>query len=63
MLPILPARRVIEVYILQNRMFDKPALAAVIKFKYKPRVVDGEAIATSGVKNMITFELDEMQNQ
>ena len=46
-----------------GRMFDKAALAAVAKFKYKPRIVDGEAIATSGVKNMITFELDEMQNQ
>jgi protein TonB len=46
-----------------GRMFDKAALGAAGKFKYKPRVVDGEAIATSGVKNMITFELDEMQNQ
>jgi len=46
-----------------GRMFDKAALAAVEKFKYKPRVVDGEAIATSGVKNMITFELEEMRSE
>ena len=45
-----------------GRIFDKAALAAVVKFKYKPKVVDGEPIATAGVKNMITFELDEMQN-
>lgn len=44
-------------------MFDKAALAAVAKFKYKPRIVDGRPIATSGVKNMITFELDEMTKQ
>ena len=46
-----------------GRMFDKAALAAVAKFKYKPRIVDGRPIATSGVKNMITFELDEMTKQ
>lgn len=38
-----------------GRMFDKAALAAVAKLKYKSGVVDGEAIATSGVKNMITL--------
>ncbi len=52
-----------------GRMFNKAALVAVAKFKlkykykYKPRSLDGEAIATSGVKNMITFELDAMQKQ
>ncbi len=58
-----------------GRMFNKAALVAVAKakykykfklkykYKYKPRSLDGEAIATSGVKNMITFELDAMQKQ
>ncbi len=46
-----------------GRMFDKAALAAAGKFKYKPRIVDGEAIATAGVKNMVTFELDVMKDR
>ena len=39
--------------------FDKSAIAAAARFKYKPKVVDGHPIATAGVRNMITFELDE----
>lgn len=39
--------------------FDKSALAAAAKFKYKPKVVDGQPIATLGVRNMITYILDE----
>jgi protein TonB len=42
-----------------NKAFDKSALKAVTRFKYKPKVLDGQAIATVGVRNMITFELDE----
>ena len=42
-----------------GKIFDKPALAAASRFKYKPRVIDGQAIATAGVRNMITFVLDE----
>ena len=38
-------------------VFDRAALAAVLKFKYKPRVVDGEPIDVPGVQNMIRFEL------
>ncbi|MDA0651131.1 MAG: energy transducer TonB, partial [Proteobacteria bacterium] len=28
------------------------------KFKYKPRVVDGEAIEVAGVQNKFTYELE-----
>lgn len=42
-----------------RRTFDKSALTAASRFKYKPRVIDGQAIATVGVRNMITYELDE----
>jgi len=41
-----------------NKVFDKAAIIAALKFKYKPRVVSGEAIATGGVRNKITFVLD-----
>jgi protein TonB len=42
-----------------GRAFDRSALKAAAKFKYKPKILDGEAIATAGVRNMITFTLDE----
>ena len=39
--------------------FERAALAAVVKFKYKPRVVDGSPIDTPGVQNIIRFELED----
>ena len=40
-------------------IFDRAAIGAALKFKYKPKVVDGEPIDVAGVRNMITFELSE----
>ena len=40
-------------------VFDRAALAAVLKFKYKPRVVNGEPIDVPGVQNLIRFELTD----
>lgn len=40
-------------------VFDTAALQAASKFKYKPRVVDGEPIEVPGVQNKITFEIEE----
>ncbi|MYB38597.1 MAG: energy transducer TonB, partial [Gammaproteobacteria bacterium] len=28
-------------------------------FKYKPKVVDGEPIEVAGVRNLITFQLED----
>jgi protein TonB len=42
-----------------NSIFDTAALRAAKKFKYKPKVIDGIAMATAGVQNKITFELME----
>ena len=39
-------------------LFDRAALDAALKFKYKPRVVNGEATEVSGVQNRITFEIN-----
>jgi len=39
-------------------IFDRAALDAVAKFKYKPRVVDGIAMEVAGVQNKISFEID-----
>ena len=41
-----------------ENLFERAALDAVLKFKYKPRVLNGEPTAVSGVQNRITFELD-----
>ena len=39
--------------------FERAALNAARKFKYKPKVVNGEPIPVSGVRNLITFELED----
>ena len=38
-------------------IFDRAAISAALKFKYKPKVVNGEPIDVAGVRNRITFEL------
>ena len=38
-------------------IFDRAAMNAALKFKYKPKVVNGEPIEVPGVRNRITFEL------
>lgn len=40
-------------------IFDRAAIQAALKFKYKPKVVNGEPIDVAGVRNLITFELAE----
>lgn len=39
-------------------IFDQAALDAAKKFKYKPRVINGEPTAVAGVQNRITFKID-----
>lgn len=38
-------------------IFDSAAMKAALKFKYKPRVVDGEPIEVPGVRNKISFAI------
>ncbi len=40
-----------------SSVFDSAALKAALKFKYKPKVIDGVPVDTVGVLNKITFEL------
>ena len=40
-------------------IFDRAAKDAALKFKYRPRVIDGEPIEVSGVLNRITFALGD----
>ncbi|MGJ8680353.1 energy transducer TonB [Paraglaciecola sp.] len=38
-------------------IFDQAALDATLKYKYKPRVVNGEPMEVSGVEVRVTFEI------
>ena len=40
-------------------VFEKASVKASLKFKYKPRVVDGEPIEVAGVQNKFTYELEQ----
>jgi len=41
-----------------ENIFDRAAMDAALKFKYKPRVVDGVAMEVAGVQNKISFQID-----
>ena len=38
-------------------IFNRAAINAALKYKYKPKVVNGEPIDVAGVKTRITFEM------
>ena len=40
-----------------QNIFDRAAMKAALKFKYKPRVIDGVAVEVPGVRNKITFAI------
>lgn len=42
-----------------NSVFNRNAIKAALKFKYKPKVVDGEPVDVTGVLHKITFELED----
>ena len=42
-----------------SSLFVRAATRAVLKFKYKPRVVDGVPVDVSGVKTRITFKIED----
>lgn len=39
--------------------FERASVKAAEKFKYKPRVVDGDPIEVPGIQNRFTYELDK----
>jgi protein TonB len=42
-----------------SSLFERAAIRAVLKFKYKPRVVDGVPVDVPGVKTRISFMLED----
>ena len=39
--------------------FERAAVGAVLKYKYKPKVEDGRSVAVSGVRTRIVFEMED----
>ena len=37
--------------------FNRAAINAALKYKYKPKVINGEPVDVPGVKTRITFEM------
>ena len=42
-----------------STLFHRASVNAALKFKYKPRIMDGEAVEVSGVQNKFTYEILE----
>ncbi|MEO1202469.1 MAG: energy transducer TonB [Pseudomonadota bacterium] len=42
-----------------SSLFESAARKAVLKFKYKPRIVDGQPVDVPGVETRIRFELEK----
>lgn len=42
-----------------SSLFHSASVQAALKFKYKPRVMDGEAVEVPGVQNMFTYVIEE----
>jgi len=42
-----------------SSLFYNASLNAALKFKYKPRIMDGEAVEVPGVQNKFTYEITE----
>jgi protein TonB len=40
-------------------VFDRAATRAVLKWKYKPKMVDSKPVEQSGIEVVMTFELEE----
>lgn len=58
---VTPAGTVKDVVVVEADppvVFDKASIEAAMKFKYRPRVVDGSAIEVRGVRNLFRYTLD-----
>jgi len=42
-----------------SSLFHRASIQAALKFKYKPRVMDGQAVEVPGVQNKFTYEIQE----
>lgn len=50
--------QVVATYCTQD-IFERPTVKAVAKWKYRPRIVDGRAVAMEGITNRVSFRLTD----
>lgn len=57
---VTTAGEVVNVIVLESTdsIFNKAAIAAAYRFKYKPRTVDGIPYETRGLRNLFRFEME-----
>ena len=58
---VSPAGEVFDAYVIESEpgtLFDRAALNAIKKFRYRARTVDGKPVATAGQQYMFRFELE-----
>lgn len=50
-----------DIFVVESTssLFERAAVEAASKFKYKPRVIDGNPVSVAGVRNKITFQLED----
>lgn len=61
-LTVTPNGTVTDVVVIESEpkgVFEKAAVDAALKNKYKPRIVGGQPITVTGVRYRITFELEK----
>ena len=58
---VRPDGRVANAFVVEatSRLFEKAALAAAYRFRFKPQVVDGVPITTPGIRNLFRFEMPD----
>lgn len=49
----------VEIVESTNAIFNRPAIQAALKFKYKPRVLDGQPVEVHDVQTKLTFAFEE----
>lgn len=58
-LTVTPNGSTVNVRVIESsdRIFERNAVRAAERFKYKPKVVDGRAVSVDGVRTLINFNL------
>lgn len=53
--------RVMNVVVIESShpVFEKAAIKAAQRFKFKPRVVDGQALISTGIQNIFRFTIED----
>lgn len=58
---VTPAGTTADVRVIEctSSLFERASVQALLKFKYKPRVVNGTAIAVPSLRHRITFQIED----